>query len=357
MKITEIAVEGYEKIVQCDDPENGLKAIISVHDTTLGPALGGMRMWSYPSNHEAFIDVNRLSKGMTYKSAVADIGLGGGKAVILGNPQTEKSERLLRAMGRFIDTLDGLYIAGEDVRTTTDDMVIVRQETQYVTGLPREMGSSGDPSPCTALGVFLGIKACVERGLHTGNFKGVRVAIQGCGKVASHLCTHLHEAGADLIVTDVVPEKAKMLAEWYGTRIVAPEEIYDVDCEVYAPCALGGTLNDVTIPRLKCKIVAGSANNQCLTIEQGDHLRERGILYAPDFVINAGGVINISMELEPEGYNEKRALAKVRHIYNTVRDILATADHEHIATNRAAILLAERMLAEGRTRKDGVVCM
>jgi len=351
MKITEIPTPGYEKVVRCEDPASGLKAAISIHDSTLGPALGGMRMWSYLSFDAAITDANRLSRGMTYKSAVAETGLGGGKSVIIGNPKTDKSEALFRAMGRFVESLKGLYTTAEDVGTSVEDMVIVRKETKHVTGLPRDMGSSGDPSPFTAIGVFLGMKACVERALKTTEMKGIRVAIQGCGHVASSLCEHLHKAGAKLIVTDIHAEKAQLMADRYGAKVVAPDTIYDVEAEIYAPCALGATLNDDTIPRLKCRIVAGAANNQCLTDEHGDRLRERGIVYAPDFVINAGGIINVSVELEKSGYNEERALAKVRNIHNAVKAVLEKADREKIATNRAAILLAEQKLAEGRKRK------
>lgn len=353
MNVTEIPCEGYERVVQCDDPVSGLKAIISVHDTTLGPALGGLRMWPYLSVQEAMTDVNRLSQGMTYKSAVAETGLGGGKSVIIGNPKTDKSEALFRAVGRFVDTLQGLYTTAEDVGTSVEDMVIVREETTHVTGLPREMGSSGDPSPFTARGVFLGIKACIEKALGTGDFKGVRVAVQGAGNVARYLCGHLHEAGAQLIVTDIVPEKVQLMADQFQATAVSPEEIYDVDAEVFCPCALGAIINDDTLPRLRCKIVAGGANNQLLTEEHGDRLRERGIVYAPDFVINAGGIINVSVELEPDGYNEPRAMEKVNNIHAAVRDILETCDREDIAANRAAILLAERKLAEGRKRLAG----
>ena len=352
MNITEIPVEGYEKVVRCDDPESGLKALISVHDTTLGPALGGMRMWSYLSDQEALTDVNRLAQGMTYKSAVAETGLGGGKSVIIGNAKTEKSEALFLAMGRLVDSLEGKYTTAEDVGTSVEDMVIVRQETKHVTGLPREMGSSGDPSPYTARGVFLGMRACLERALSTSDFKDVRVAVQGCGNVARFLIGHLAEAGATLYVTDIVQEKVQLMIDKHGVESVAPEDIYDVECEVYCPCALGATVNDDTVPRLKCKIVAGGANNQCLTVEHGDRLRERGIVYAPDFVLNAGGIINVSVELEPAGYNEERALEKVNNIYNAVRDVLEYSDRENIATNRAAILLAERKIEAGRKKVE-----
>ncbi len=350
MKITDIPCAGYEKVVRCEDPKSGLRAIISVHDTTLGPALGGLRMWPYLSEQEAMTDVNRLSQGMTYKSAVAETGLGGGKSVIIGNPKTDKSEALFRAMGRFVQSLNGLYTTAEDVGTNVQDMVTVRKETKHVTGLPRDMGSSGDPSPFTGLGVFLGIKACVEK---TGgkDLRGVRIAIQGCGNVARYLCEHLSKAGAKLFVTDIVAEKAQMMVDKYRAELVAPEEIYDLPCDVFAPCALGAVINDDTFPRLKCKIVAGGANNVLLTEQHGDRLRERGILYAPDFVINAGGIINVSVELEPKGYNEERSFQKVDNIYNAVRDILETAEREKIASNRAAILLAERKIAEGRKRK------
>jgi len=348
MKFTEFPTEGYEKVVHCEDPESGLSALISVHDTTLGPALGGLRMWPYLSLQEALTDVNRLSEGMTYKSAVARTGLGGGKSVIIGNPKTDKSESLFRAMGKFVDTFNGTYTTAEDVGTSVEDCVIVRKETKWVTGLPREMGSSGDPSPFTARGVFVGQRACIEKALGTSDFKGVRVAVQGAGHVAQFLCDDLAQAGADIYITDIVKEKAQALAEKHGATIVAPEEIYDVECEIYAPCALGATVNDDTIPRLKCKIVAGGANNTCLTIEHGDRLRERGILYAPDFVINAGGIINVSVELEPNGYNEERAMDKTNHIYDAVKDVIEMAEKENTATNRAAIMLAKQIIAEGK---------
>lgn len=350
MKITDIPAAGYERVVRCEDPKSGLRAIISVHDTTLGPALGGLRMWPYLSEQEALTDVNRLSQGMTYKSAVAETGLGGGKSVIIGNPKTDKSEALFRAMGRFVESLNGLYTTAEDVGTNVQDMVTVRKETKHVTGLPREMGSSGDPSPFTGLGVFLGIKACVEKS-GGKDLKDVRIAVQGCGNVARYLCEHLSKAGAKLFVTDIVAEKAQMMVDKHRAQLVPPEEIYDLPCDVFAPCALGAVINDDTIPRLKCRIVAGGANNVLLSEQHGDRLRERGILYAPDFVINAGGIINVSVELEPKGYNEERSFQKVTNIYNAVRDILEAADREKIASNRAAILFAERKLAEGRKRK------
>lgn len=352
MKLTDIPVEGYEKVIRCDDPALGLRAYIAVHNTTLGPALGGIRMWPYASESQAFIDVKRLAQGMTYKSVLASTGLGGGKAVVIGNPVTEKSPAFLRAIGRFVHAFDGLYIAAEDVGTTEEDMAMIRQETPYVMGLSREQGSSGNPAWFTALGVFLSMQVCVARTLRSDSLTGIRVAVQGCGNVASHLCQLLHEAEADLFVADVAPERAQRLAERYAAHVVAPDMIHRVPCEIYAPCALGGTLNDLTIPQLGCVIVAGSANNQCMRPENSDLLRASGILYAPDFVINAGGIINIAVEREPEGYEEARAIARIQHIPDVLHDIFDLAEHEQIATERAAILIAERKLAAVRDAND-----
>jgi leucine dehydrogenase len=354
MKFIEFPVDDYERVVYCEDLACDLKAFISVHDTTLGPALGGVRMWPYGSQQQAFTDVTRLAKSMTYKSALAGLRLGGGKAVIIGNPQTDKSERLLQAMGRFIDSLDGLYIAAEDVGTTPNDLSIVHKTTPFVTGLSQEWGSSGDPAPFTALGVFLGMQACLEHRLATNDFTGVRVALQGCGNVARYLCQRLHQAGAVLTVSDIRPERAQLLADQYAARVVAPEAIYDVECEIFAPCALGGVLNDDTLPRLRCQIVAGSANNQCLSEADGDQLRALDMLYAPDFVINAGGVINIAVELECEGYDHKRAENNVWRIYDTLQDVLHLAETQQIATHHAALALAEQKLETGRRRKASV---
>ena len=348
MKFTDIPVEGYEKVVKCEDAAHGLKALIAVHDTTLGPALGGIRMWPYESEREAFTDVTRLAQGMTYKSAVAETGLGGGKAVIIGDPKRDKTEALLRAMGRFIESFEGQYIAAEDVGLTEDDMVVIRQETEHVAGLPLAYASGGNPARLTAFGVFLGIRVCLERALKTNRFTDIRVAVQGCGNVASYLCQHLHDAGAELVVTDVDTDKAQRLAKRCGAEVVPPDQIYQSSCEVYAPCALGGTLNDLTIPQLGCSIVAGSANNQCLRAEHGEQLRRRNILYAPDFVINAGGIINIAVEREVQGYDESRALARVHHMTSVLHDIFDLAQQEHITTECAALTLAERKLASGR---------
>jgi leucine dehydrogenase len=348
MKLTDIAVPGYERVARCEDPASGLRAMIAVHSTTLGPALGGLRMWPYRSWDEAQFDVLRLARGMTYKSAVADTGLGGGKSVILGNPKTDKSEALFRAMGRFVDAFGGKYITAEDVGTSVEDLVLVRKETRWATGLPRESGSSGDPSPWTALGVFRGMKACLEEVYGTGEFTGRTVAMQGLGHVGWYLAEHLAKAGARLVVTDLSPERAKEAASRLGATVVAPEAVYDVACDVFSPNALGAVINDDTIRRLRTKIVAGAANNVLLREEHGDRLREMGVLYAPDYVINAGGIINVSIEVEKEGYDEARSRKKVENIYNALKTVFRMARERNVSTNRASNLLAEERLAKGR---------
>jgi leucine dehydrogenase len=348
MNITEVPVAGYERVARAEDAASGLKAMIAVHSTRLGPALGGLRMWPYRSWEEAQFDVLRLAKGMTYKSAVADTGLGGGKSVILGNPKTGKSEALFRAMGRFIDSFGSTYITAEDVGTTVDDMVLVRKETRWVTGLPLSMKSSGDPSPWTALGVFRGMKACLEEVFGSGDFAGKTVALQGVGHVGAYLADHLHKAGARLVVTDLAPERAKEAAARFHAQAVAPDAIYDVPCDVFSPNALGAVVNDETIRRLRTKIVAGAANNVLLREDHGDRLREAGVLYAPDYVINAGGIINVSIEVEPQGYDEARSRKKVENIYEALKTVFRMARERNVSTNRASNLLAEERLAKGR---------
>ena len=345
MKIEAIPTEGYEQVVKCEDAESGLKAVIAVHNTHLGPALGGLRMWPYQSWDDAFFDVRRLSRGMTYKSAVADTGLGGGKSVIIGNPRTDKSEALFRAMGRFVDSLEGKYVTAEDVGTTVDDMVNVRKETTRVTGLPRSMGSSGDPSPWTALGTFLGMKACLGEVFDSEDFSGRTVAIQGCGHVGQYLIEHLHEAGAKMMIADIATDKVEALAGKYGCEIVSPGDILFQECDILAPCALGAVVNDESLPKLNTKIIAGAANNILLKEEHGQRLREMDILYAPDYVINAGGIINVSIEVEGE-YDEDRARAKVENIYVALKKIFAMAKAENIPTNIASNRVAEERLAQ-----------
>ena len=353
MKLEPIAQEGYEKVVKCEDPESGLRAVIAVHDTTLGPALGGLRMWPYASWDDAIFDVLRLSRGMTYKSAVADTGLGGGKSVIIGNPKTDKSEALFRAMGKFVDSFEGKYITAEDVGTSVEDMVHVRAETTRVTGLPLDMGSSGDPSPYTSLGVFVGIKACLEEVFGSADFKGRTVAIQGCGHVGAILADLLHEVGATMFVTDISPERAQAVADKTGATVVDPNDILSMECDVLAPCALGAIVNDETLDKFHCKIIAGGANNVLLREEHGQRLKEAGILYAPDYVINAGGIINVSIEVEGE-YDAERSTKKVENIYAALKRVFEIAKEQDIPSNVAANHLAEERLQQGRQQKAGV---
>jgi len=337
---------GHEQLVYCSDPAAGLRAIIAIHDTTLGPALGGARMWPFPSEEAATIDVLRLARAMTYKSAAAGLNLGGGKAVIIADPARDKTEALFRSFGRFVNSLGGRYITTEDVGTTVRDMEWVAAETEYVTGLPLSQGGSGDPSPATAFGVFQAMRACAREALGSDSLQGRRVALQGCGKVGSYLAGHLREAGAHLIACDVSPQAAQRAQAEFGASLVPHPEIYDVDCDIFAPCALGGILNDDTIPRLRAPIVCGGANNQLLEDRHAQALAQRGILYAPDYVANAGGVINLSYELT--GYDEDAAHEKVSKIYESMQQVIALAKAEGTTTAQAADSLAEQRLAAAR---------
>lgn len=343
-------MEDYEQVVFCHDKVSGLKAIIAIHDTTLGPALGGLRMWNYASDEEALIDALRLSKGMTYKNAAAGLNLGGGKAVIIGDAKTQKSEALFRAFGRYVQSLNGRYITAEDVNTTVADMDYIHMETDFVTGVSPAFGSSGNPSPVTAYGVYRGMKAAAKEVYGTDSLGGKTVAIQGVGNVAFNLCRHLHEEGAKLIVTDINQEALQRAEEAFGALIVAPEDIYSVEADIFAPCALGATLNDETIPQLKVKIIAGAANNQLKEDRHGDMLEERDILYVPDFVINAGGVINVADELD--GYNRDRAMKKVELVYDAVTKVFEIAKRDHLPTYRAAEKMAEERIATMRSARS-----
>lgn len=333
----------YEQLVFCQDEASGLKAIIAIHDTTLGPALGGCRMWTYASDEDAIEDALRLARGMTYKAAAAGLNLGGGKTVIIGNPRTEKNEAMFRALGRFIQSLNGRYITAEDVGTTEADMDLIHMETQYVTGVSQAYGSSGNPSPMTALGVFVGLKAAVKEVYGSDSLEGKTVAVQGVGNVGYYLCKLLYEAGARLVVTDINEDSVARVVQEFDAKVVGLTEIYSVDCDIYAPCALGATINDDTIPQLTCKIVAGSANNQLREDRHGDRLHELGILYAPDYVINSGGLINVADELE--GYNAERATKKIENIYQIMLNIFAISKEQGIPTYKAADHLAESRIA------------
>jgi leucine dehydrogenase len=331
---------GHEQVLLSHDPSCGYFGIIAIHDTTLGPALGGTRFWQYASTDEAITDALRLARGMTYKSAVAGINLGGGKSVIVGDNKRQDREALFRAHGRFVETLNGRYITAEDIGTSPADMEYIKLETDHVAGL---LGLSGDPSPVTAYGVYVGMKASAKARWGSDSLKGKRVAVQGCGNVAMHLCRHLHEEGVRLVVTDIDPVKVKRVVSETGADTVAPDAIYDVAADVYAPCALGATINDDTLARLKVEIIAGGANNQLAEDRHGDLLEQRGLLYAPDYVINGGGVINVYGELHR--WPHERSKQKAGEIYETLLRIFEIARRERIPTYRAADRLAEERIA------------
>jgi leucine dehydrogenase len=332
---------GHEQVSFASDPESGYRGIIAIHSTVLGPSLGGTRFWHYADVLEAFRDVLRLSRAMTYKAAVAGLDLGGGKSVIIGDPATTDREPIFRAHGRHIERLGGRYITAEDVGTSPSDMALIQQETRHVAGLA---GKSGDPSPVTAFGVYRGMKACAQHRWGSDDLSGKTVAVQGAGHVGYYLCTYLHEEGTRLVVTDVVEEKVRRVVGDCGARAVAPEEIYGVAADIFAPCALGGAINDATLQQLKVEIVAGGANNQLAEERHGDVLEERGLTYAPDYVINGGGLINVNAELA--GWTAEQAHAKAARIYDTMLHVLAMARDEHIPSYRAADRLAERRLAD-----------
>ncbi|HEX9995344.1 MAG TPA: Glu/Leu/Phe/Val dehydrogenase [Acidimicrobiales bacterium] len=330
---------GYEQVVFCHDPASGLRAIVAIHSTVLGPALGGTRFWPFASEHEALVDVLRLAKGMTYKAAVSGLDLGGGKAVIIGDPRRLRSEALLRAYGRFVDGLSGRYITAEDVGTTKDDMDLVSLETRHVTGVSVSLGGSGDPSPATAWGVLWAMRAVAEHRWGTTALDGLRVAVSGVGKVGLDLVHHLVDEGAKVTVADVNPDAVENAVGRYGATAVDPDQLHTTECDIYAPCALGAVLNERTIPELRCGAVCGSANNQLATPEDGERLAEAGILYAPDYVVNAGGLMNVAEELR--GYDQQRAYERIRGIEGNIRRVLATAEAEGITPADAADRVAE----------------
>lgn len=339
---------GHEQLMYCSDPQVGLNAIIAIHDTTLGPALGGARMWPYQSEEEALMDVLRLSKAMTYKASAAGLNLGGGKAVIIGDPLKDKSIGLLRSFGRFVESLGGRYITCEDVGTTISDMQQISAGTKHVTGLPIAWGASGDSSPPTGYGVYVGMKACAEEVFGSPSLRGKIIAIQGFGKVGSYLAGHLRDEGANLVVSDLNHLAVGRAANEFGATIVDTEEIYDVQCDIFSPCALGATLNKRTIPRLKCSVVAGGANNQLEDEEDGDRLRQRQILYGPDYVLNAGGIINLSMELTKGGYNAEASKSETAGIHNTMEKVIKMAKDNAISTARAADNLAQGRIDDAK---------
>lgn len=348
MRVFELMGEhGHEQVVFCYDKVSDLKAIIAVHDTTLGPALGGTRMWPYKTEEEALIDVMRLSRGMTYKNAAMGLNLGGGKAVIIGDSRKDKSEELFRAFGKFVESLGGRYITAEDVGTNTDDMDIIRGETTHVAGLA---STSGNPSPVTAFGVFRAMAASIKTAFGSDSFKGRTVAVQGVGAVGFSLVERLIEAGAKVYVTDIYADKVGRAVE-AGATAVPSDKILDQECDVFAPCALGAVINDDSIPRLRCKVVCGAANNQLLEPRHGKALADKGIIYAPDFIANGGGVINVADELHPGGYSESRALARVSRIYDIQMKIFAMAKEKGIETHEAADLYSEERIHRALLQK------
>lgn len=335
--------DNHEQVVFCSDEKTGLKAIIAVHSTALGPAAGGCRFWDYNSDEDALTDVLRLSKGMTYKNAMAGLKLGGGKAVIIGNPKELKSKELFEAFGRAVNNVSGRYYTAEDVNITTGDMAIVNTVTEFVAGLD---GKSGNPAPFTALGTFLGIKAAVKFKLGRDELTGIRVAVQGLGSVGYDLCAKLHAAGAELVVTDINQSALDQAATEFGAKVVGLDEIYSQDVDVYSPCALGASVNDETIGQLKASIIAGCANNQLAKPEHDAKLKEEGILYVPDYVINAGGIINVSLEIYPEPYCADEATKLVENIYDTLMNVFTAAQAQDKPTGEVADAMARDIIAK-----------
>ena len=342
----------YENILFCQEKTLGLKAIIVIHDTTLGPAAGGIRMWPYQNEQDAIQDAVRLARGMTYKNAAAGLPFGGGKCVIIGDPKKDKTEGLLRAMGRFIHRLNGLFLTGIDVGTTIQDMVLMRMETPYVVTVPESLGGPGNSAVATSFGIFQGIRACLKEVFGNPLPQGRTVAVQGIGAVGDELVKYLLNAGAAVTIADIDQQKVDTLASEYRVNIVPPEKIHTLDVDVYSPCAMGAVLNEHTIPELGCKIVCGSANNQLATEQDGDRLAQRGILYAPDYIVSAGGVISGLDSLQPGGFNRQRAMDTVSHIYRTMGNVIAISKEQGIPTYRAADVLAEQRIATVRQVKS-----
>jgi leucine dehydrogenase len=343
----EIESYGHEQVVYYQDKDAGLKAIIGIHSTILGPSLGGCRMWNYADEAEALRDVLRLSRGMTYKAAVAGLKLGGGKAVILGDSRKDKTPQLLKAFGRAVENVGGRYITAEDVGMTVADIDLIRTKTKYAVGGSNE-GGSGDPSVMTAYGCFQGMKAAMKFAGMPEDLEGITVAVQGVGNVGYHLCHYLSAAGAKLIVTDIYPNQVERVIKEFGATSVSPDQIYSVDCDVFAPCALGAILNTRTIPQLKCRVIAGSANNQLEKDSDGFELFKRGIIYAPDYAVNGGGLINVAAELD--GYDQQVVLGKVGQIYNTINNILQRSIKEAMPPHLAADRMAEQILLEAKNK-------
>ncbi|MEG9326986.1 leucine dehydrogenase [Salinimicrobium catena] len=346
----QLSFDDHEQVVFCNDKDTGLKAIIGIHNTVLGPALGGTRMWNYNSEWDALNDVLRLSRGMTFKSAVTGLNLGGGKAVIIGDAKTQKTPELMRKFGEFVHSLSGKYITAEDVGMETADMDTVREVTPYVTGISEDKGGAGNPSPITAYGVYMGMKAAAKFKYGSENLEGKSVLVQGIGHVGESLVDHLSKEGAKVLISDINEERLQQVSKQYGAVIFEGADVYGANVDIYAPCALGATVNDDTIDRFKASIIAGAANNQLADdTKHGIILREKGIVYAPDFLINAGGIINVYAELE--GYGKKEIMEKTENIYNTTLEILNNADANGISTHEAALKVAQQRIADRKNQR------
>jgi len=342
----EMVKHDHEQLVFCNDNETGLKAIIGIHNTVLGPALGGTRMWNYATNVEAVNDVLRLARGMTYKAAISDLNLGGGKAVIIGDADKLKNEAFLRRFGRFVESLNGKYVTAEDVNMSPKDMEYISKETKHVTGLSESVGGGGDPSPVTAYGVYVGMKASAKRAYGSDSLDGKKISVQGVGHVGMFLLEYLANENVTLFVSDYNEDKAQQAASRFGAKAVGLEEIYDLDVDIYSPCALGATINDGTIDRLRCQIIAGAANNQLDDeVLHGQMLEERGIIYAPDFLINAGGLINVGIDYLG-GWTKDKVKRKTEKIYQTTLDIFDLSKKEGITTQDAALRTAKSRIHE-----------
>jgi leucine dehydrogenase len=343
----QISFDGHEQIVFCNDEDTGLKAIIGIHNTVLGPALGGTRMWTYQSEWHALNDVLRLSRGMTFKSAITGLNLGGGKAVIIGDAKTQKNDDLMRRFGQFVNSLSGRYITAEDVGMETRDMDVIKEVTPYVTGISESKGGAGNPSPITAYGVYMGMKAAAKYQFGSDNLDGKKVLVQGVGHVGEALVKYITDEGAKVIINDINEVRLEELSKKYGANVVFGNDIYGLDVDIYSPCALGATINDESIHQLKAKVIAGAANNQLADeVKHGRLLKEKGIAYAPDFLINAGGIINVYAELE--GYGKDEIIRRTENIYNTTLDIFKHSEKENITTHRAAFNIAQNRI---NTRK------
>lgn len=347
----QLSFDGHEQIVFCNDEDKGLKAIIGIHNTVLGPALGGTRMWNYESEWNALNDVLRLSRGMTYKSAITGLNLGGGKAVIIGDAKKQKNDELMRKFGEFVNSLSGRYITAEDVGMETRDMDIIRESTPYVTGISESKGGSGNPSPVTAYGVYMGMKAASKYKFGTDSLEGKRILVQGVGSVGENLVKYITDEGASVIINDINEARLEELSKKYNTHVALGDAIYNLELDIYSPCALGATINDATVHQLNTKVIAGAANNQLADeIKHSRILKEKGIAYAPDFLINAGGIINVFGELE--GYTKEESIRKTENIYNTTLEIFKLSDRESISTHRAAFDIAQKRIDKHKKNKN-----